>query len=227
MSNANSSRGMYARNRAGKPIKLKIGERRRPKRKRIIPQATLRCRDLDLYFDDRYGPVLPDDDAGREDVMIYLHHLAHRQGDRQFLMHEWLDQRAPWLVGSERKAYIAKAFHHAIRYTADVLAAKLGLTYARRQRLGITTIGSTDVLKEAREEQHKAKDRKGHEKKRRAAGCMTREEYEGQSTNRLKPWKAQGISRAAYYRREKQKAHYAVDGLVSPIAHAVVTVSSH
>jgi hypothetical protein len=209
MSNVGRTRARYARNRAGKPIKLKIGGRRVPKSKRVIPKATLRCRDLDLYFDDRYGPVLPDDDAGREDVMIYLNHLAHKQDDRQAAMHEWLDQRAPWLVGDARKAYIAKVFRKPIMYRADTLAQKLGLTFARRQRLGITTIGAIDVSKEERQEMRKAKARDRMRKVRH--GGMSREEYEGQSISRQKPWIAEGISRPTWYRRQQEqlKTHYA------------------
>jgi hypothetical protein len=59
-------------------------------------------------------------------------------------MHDWIDGRAPWLAGEERAAFIRKAFASPIRYTADTLAEKLGLTFARRQRLTITTIGAIE-----------------------------------------------------------------------------------
>lgn len=36
---------------------------------------------------------------------------------------------------------------------------------------------------------------------RRANGCMTRAEYEGNSLSRNKPWEAEGISRRTWYRR--------------------------
>ena len=159
--------------------------------------------------------------------MIYLHHLAHKQDDRQARMHEWLDARAPWLTGAERRAFIAKVFRRPITYRADTLAAKLGLTYARRQRLGITTIGAIDMPKEAREEMRRARDRERKRKAREKTGCMTRDEYEGQSITRHAPWNAEGISRREWYRQQEQpKTRYAADGLVPSSSHAAVTVSS-
>jgi hypothetical protein len=100
-----------------------------------------------------------------------LHHIAHKQAaDRQWLMNDWLDQRAPWLIGEERAAFIRKVFAHPIRYSADTLAEKLGLTFARRQRLAITTIGATDMSKKEREERQKTQTKEPSEvEKRRQA----------------------------------------------------------
>jgi hypothetical protein len=113
----------------------------------------------------------------------------------------------------ERKAFIRKAFRNPIRYRADTLAEKLGLTFARRQRLGIKTIGAIDMPAEAREEMRKAKTRERKRKARQHAGCMTRAEYEANSISRQKPWEAEGISQRTWYRRQ-QKTHFAADGLV-------------
>jgi hypothetical protein len=49
----------------------------------------------------------------------------------------------------------------------------------------------------------KARDR---QRKRLARpGAKPRAEYEGQSLSKLKPWKAEGISRAQWYRRRRAK----------------------
>lgn len=226
-----TARARYLRGAKGKPTKVKLGGNAVPLRARQVPGATLRCIDLEKYFLDRYGPVLPDDDAGRADAEIMLNHIYYRQAiDRPWLMNDWLDRRGPSsLIGEERDAMIARVFRKPRKYTADRLAKELGLTYARRQRLGITTIGSVDVDAEQRKELQKVKKREHKAQKRRDAGCMTRSEYEGKSIARIAPWKALGLSRATYYRRGKQaasetKSHYAGDGLVSRISHAIVTV---
>lgn len=221
---------MYSRSRNGKPNRVKLGGKAVPKHVRTIPGATLRCDDLDRYFTDRYGPVLPDDDAGRADAQIMLNHIHYRQAvDRVWLMNDWLDRRTPWLHGEEREAMIAGVFRKPMKYTADRLAGLLGLTYARRQRIGITTIGAIDVDAEQRKEMRKVKNKEQHAKRRRDTGRMSRDEYENSSITKIAPWKALGLSRATYYRREKQaaneaKTHYAADGLVSHISHALVTV---
>ncbi|WP_426418460.1 hypothetical protein [Bradyrhizobium genosp. A] len=225
-----TARARYLRSAKGKPTKVKLGGNAVPKRTRQVPGATLRCIDLEKYLRDRYGPVLPDDDAGRADAEIMLNHIFYRQAvDRPWLMNDWLDRCAPWLIGEERETLIAKVFRKPRKYTADRLAKELGLTYARRQRLGITTIGSIDVDAEQRKELQKVKKREHKAQKRRDAGCMTRSEYEGNSIARIAPWEALGLSRATYYRRQQQaaseaKSHYAGDGLVSSISYAIVTV---
>ncbi|EHR03235.1 hypothetical protein [Bradyrhizobium sp. WSM471] len=224
----------YSRDRHGKRNKVKLGGKTKPKPNgsRQVPLATIRCLDLDRYFTDRYGAVLPDDDAGRDDAEIMLNHIAHRQtGDRKWSMEDWLDRRAPWLVGRERARLIRKVFKKPMLYKADTLARALGLTFARRQRLGITSIGSIDVGADQREELQQERNTMQHAKRRRAAGAVARAQYEANSISRAEPWKAEGISRTTWYRRlaeraEPQEMHYASDGLVSRIARVEITVSS-
>jgi hypothetical protein len=77
----------------------------------------------------------------------------------------------------------------------------LGVNYEQRQRLGLTTIGAIDLNKEQRKELRKRRDRGAKERKRRERGAKSRAEYEAQSLSKAKPWLAEGISRAQWYRR--------------------------
>jgi hypothetical protein len=87
---------------------------------------------------------------------------------------------------------------------ADNLAKFLGVTYPQRLKLGITTIGSIDVSKRARELLRKRKKRLHAERKRRAKGSKPRAAYlEENSIMRTKPWEAEGISRRTWYRRKR------------------------
>ena len=83
--------------------------------------------------------------------------------------------------------------------SADNLARFLGVTYAQRQALGLTTIGSTNVKKAARRELRKLRARKALMAKRRAAGMRPQSE----SLSTTKPWRELGMSRASWYRRNK------------------------
>jgi hypothetical protein len=85
--------------------------------------------------------------------------------------------------------------------TADNLARFLGVTYAERQALRLTTIGSVNVGKRARKEMRKRQDRLAKERKRRAAGMRPQSE----SLSATKPWGELGMSRAAWYRRNKAR----------------------
>ena len=167
--------------------------------------ASIRISQLKRIYADRYGPVLPDDDAGREDLLILLNHVAHRQTkDPIALMHIEIDQLAPWLDDDDRAAFIGKVMRNPIRYGATTLAEKLRLADADRERLGITSIRPFDVSAEELLKRSKVKDCEGHRKRRRAAGCQPRSEYEAQSISKQQPWIAEGISRRTWYRRQKQ-----------------------
>jgi hypothetical protein len=86
-------------------------------------------------------------------------------------------------------------------WSADNLARFLGLTYVQREKLGIQTIGSIDVKKRARKELRKRRDRLAKEAKRRVAGMRPQSE----SLSATKPWRELGMSRAAWYRRNKAR----------------------
>jgi hypothetical protein len=138
--------------------KQKTGKRRRPSPMQLVG---LRLNDLAKIFRARYGNVLPNDDAGRDDLMVAVHHLASLAHPRGHIA-KWLDRRM----------------------------------------LGVTTIGAIDENKAARTKRRRALDRQRKENARRANGIKPRKVYEGQSVSAAKPWKAEGISRASWYRRK-------------------------
>src|SRR5262245_18497701 len=97
--------------------------------------------------------------------------------------------------------------------TADSLASFLGVTYADRQTLRLTTIGSVNVKKGARKELRRHRDRMAGERKRRASGMRPRAEYEANSLSATKPWEALNRSRRTW-ERHRNKAR---DASVSPL----------
>jgi len=86
-------------------------------------------------------------------------------------------------------------------WSADNLAKFLGVTYAQRRALHLTTIGSVNVKKRARKELRKRRDRIAKERKRRASGVQARAEYEANST--AAKARAEGVSRMTIYRRKR------------------------
>jgi hypothetical protein len=86
-------------------------------------------------------------------------------------------------------------------WSADNLADFLFVTYAQRQALRLTTIGSVNVKKRAREELRKRSDRLAKERKRRNIGVRARAEYEANST--AAKARAEGVSRMTIYRRKR------------------------
>lgn len=180
--------------------KQKRGKRRRASPMQLIG---LRMNDLAKLFHARYGHILPDDDAGRDDLSVAVHHLAclarpHKPIDR------WLEIWAPWLTVAERKTIVADALVSPQRWKADQLAWRLRLTAEDRRMLGITTIGAIDENKSARTKRRKRLDRERKARLRRALGSKPRKVYEGQSLEQAMPWIGEGISRRTWYRRRSK-----------------------
>jgi hypothetical protein len=96
---------------------------------------------------------------------------------------------------------------------ADNLARFLGVTYAQRQALRLTTIGSVNVGKRARKEMRKRRDRLAKERKRRERGARPHSE----SLSATKPWEAMKMSRRTWY-RQRTKGVLGTSGTVSSAA---------
>jgi hypothetical protein len=172
--------------------------------KPVVSMAALRIAELEREFSDRYGHMLPDDDAGREDVTIMLNHIARRL-DAAARMAAWLDSRAPWFIGHEREQLCTMVLANPLRYRADTLGKKLGLTAERRARLGIRTIGAVNQTAAERTAASEARKLEAKRNRRRAKGMKPRDEYLANSVEGTKPWEAEGISRRTWYRRKGQE----------------------
>lgn len=172
------------------------------KRRRRSPMQLvgLRLHDLAKIFRARYGNVLPNDDAGRDDLLVAVHHLASLAHPRGHIA-KWLNLWAPWLTLAEHKEIIGEAIANPQKWKADALAWRMRLTKEDRRMLGVTTIGAIDENKAARTKRRRALDRQRKENARRAKGMKPRKVYEGQSVNASQPWIAEGISRRTWYRR--------------------------
>jgi hypothetical protein len=171
-----------------------------------VSLAALRIAELRRLFTARYGRTLPDDDAGRDDVVVMAHHLARRQGDARRNIRNWIELHAPWMAADEIASTTAHVTANPIRWRADKLAIRLHLTEAERRRLRICTIGAIDVTKAERKLARKLRQRQRDRARRRARGAKPRTEYEATSVNRTKPWLALGISRATWYRTRETSA---------------------
>jgi hypothetical protein len=168
----------------------------RNKRKPAL--AALMFADAERFWSDFYGRKFTNDDSGRNDFWIGVNLLAGcpNAHDRCW---KFLRRWAPWIPESEAERKIARALKKPHWFTADTLARKLGLTFAKRTALGITTIGSIDVDKAGRLELRKQKDRDRKRAKRAAAKA----ERPARLT-KAKPWEAEGICRRTWERRRKR-----------------------
>lgn len=168
-----------------------------------MQRVGLRLNDLAKLYRARWGYELPDDDAGRDDLEIALNHLANLPHPQRRI-ELWAKLWAPWLTISELDQIAQPVLMRPQIYTADALGWKLRLSAVDRQRLGITTIGAYDQSKAERTKRRKKLERQRKANARLSKGAKARKVYEAQSISRAKPWKAEGISRATWYRRQRE-----------------------
>jgi hypothetical protein len=187
----------------GKHAEIAVRYRWMQKQNRPVPMAAIRVAELHRLLGSRWGLVLPDDDAGRDDAEVMAHHLARRPGDARKHIKTYLRRHAPWMSGDETKRLIATVMAKPRKFRADTLAARLNLTFAERARLGIKTIGAVDVDKAERVKRRRNVNRDYLKDRRRTRGAKPRADYEAGSLARTKPWLAMGLSERTWYRRGK------------------------
>ena len=176
-------------------------KRKRRGRKTPMQLVALRLNDLGNLFRGRYGIVLPDDDSGRDDVVVAVHHLVRLRG-HEGSAERWIEVWAPWMQDDEAERIVAAAKANPQVWKADEIAVRLGVTKQERAMYGLTTIGAIDQTKEQRADLRREKDRLRKEQLRRAKGSKTRQEYLDEARKGA-PWIEAGMSRATWYRQKQ------------------------
>jgi hypothetical protein len=139
--------------------------------------AFLRVREGELrrLFRFRYGPILPDDDAGRDDLQLVLSHTIERQDGRR-RSRNFIETTAPWFPVGEIESLLDFLEANPVRYDAGQLSQRVGLTDDERTELRIRTVAPIDLseadLKERRLAKKRASQKALRERKKRerAAG---------------------------------------------------------
>jgi hypothetical protein len=173
--------------------------------KRVVSMATIRAAEIDRLVVARYGHELPDDDSGRDDVRLMVHHLAQISGDAHRRITTWIAKRAPWMSPLEAGRLTEAALAKPLRWRAEKLGEAFRLTDAERTRLKIRTIAPIDVTPAEIAKRRKQRDRERKAAARRAAGAQQRKQYEAAAVGHGKPWIAAGVSRASWYRRQSER----------------------
>jgi hypothetical protein len=152
----------------------------------------------------RWGPILPDDDCGREDLRELL--LAISVGPHaEAKMPKAIEIHAPWMCRAESENLIDQVNRTPIyerKLTAKEVGKRHRVTNQDRERLRLWTIAPCDVTAEQLAEQRKAKKRERMFRLRQKRGRQTRKAcLAAHSISRNKPWLAEGISRRSWYRK--------------------------
>jgi len=108
----------------------------------------LRLGNIKCLLRHRYGPTLPDDDAGREDLFELLLQVSLRIKAPTKVMRNFIQTWAPWMAEAEASEFIQRIerIPPNLRYrTAEHLGHRFNVTNAERERLRLWLIAPVDI----------------------------------------------------------------------------------
>ena len=158
-------------------------------------------------FRDRWGYILPDDDAGRSDLFELIMNISLAPGSVEKKMACAIETWAPWIQPVEAKemvGHINRLTIYERTPTARELGNRLRLTNAERERLRLWPIAPFDKTDEELVAQRNVRERNRRARKRREQGVRTRAIYLSTLSKRPRPWEAEGVSRSTWYNRRKR-----------------------
>jgi hypothetical protein len=166
-----------------------------------------RLRDLRRLSQHRYGHVLPDDDAGREDLWERFLVISLAPLEPEKKMRNEAEICAPWLPEAQLQTLIQEVMLLPVsrrKVPRREIGKRMNLTFREREITKCWTVSPVDMTDEEMAEWRKDKDRARRAIKRAQAGKPTRDQYLAKNViSRTKPWEAEGISRATWYRRRE------------------------
>lgn len=130
--------------------KSKVGKRTRS-------MAAIRLSELTrwLEYSRGTGQLIPSEPSIAI-ARIFAHHIGGMP-DSARRIDAWLNRFTPWLDIQSRERLISEVASCPLKWSADKLAWKIGLTDEMRTELKIRTIGAIDCTKEQRAQRRKAK----------------------------------------------------------------------
>jgi hypothetical protein len=157
----------------------------------------LRLAHLRKLLRDRNGPILPDDDAGREYLLELLLPISigpHADIKMPNAIEVW----APWMQKDEATQLIDHINRMPIwerKPTAKTLGQRLNLTNPDRERLKLWTIAPSDMGEQGMAWWRKHKDKQRKRRLRQLRGAKS----QATSISKSKPWLELGIKRSTWY----------------------------
>jgi len=133
----------------------------------------LRYGALIRLFRHRWGHVLPDDDAGRDDLWLLVTNVSLAAAEPEKKMRHVIEMWAPWMATGEREAYVNHVWSldlYERTQTAAELGKRLGLTNAEREALKLWPFLPADKTEEEIAELIKVRERARRARKRREKG---------------------------------------------------------
>lgn len=169
----------------------------------------MRLREIELIIRHRHQRGIPDP-AGTDDYdscVAYIYAVATTPRSQSVV--SWCQTWAPWISDEELLELVSSVGRRKYMLGADPVARLLHVTSSERDLLGLKTIGACDQSPEDRKQAAKdlkrERDRARQETKRRSAGMQNRQSQQAETLEKTKPWEVEGISRRAWFYRQKKR----------------------
>jgi hypothetical protein len=177
--------------------KYKAEERDKRSPKPPFSLSKGRVGELERLYGARYGHQLPDDDAGRDDLVLIFNHIANVDACIR-----WAAKWAPWMPIHIATALAEQVTNAPQWLKAGALGERVRLTDAERTRLKIKTIRPIEAMTdEALADLRKRKNRE-----RKALNRQINRTTKPASASQTKPWESEGIDRATWYRHRAKSS---------------------
>jgi hypothetical protein len=160
-------------------------------------------RDLRTIFQFRHGPQFPNNEQGKNDLELLLFPVSLHPTHAAENMKKIIETSADWMPKAEMTSLIDNLIQLPLwsrKLSPQEWKERVKLTNAQREYLKAWRIRPIDLTDDELAEWNKAKKRKRDTQRRRAAGAVPRSIYLAQSVSKSKPWIAEGMSRAKWYR---------------------------
>jgi hypothetical protein len=193
--------------------------------------ARLRVLEIEKVIRARHGAVVPDA-RGTDDLPSVLAYLTGAAGGRAHV-DSWARRWLPWLddaavlqAARELSERLATGKRGPRILPADHVARLLHVSMEERTRLGLKTIGACDVPRKQRLKEAKARkqaaDRERQAERRKKTGSVPRATFLATSLAVARPWEDEGISRATWYRRQREtgasRVLFSTDAVDEPVS---------
>ena len=147
----------------------------------------VRLEDIRVIARHYFGRDLPDDDAGRETLELML-----RCAPPEHCMNI-IEISAPWMPADEAVVMVSRV-RGMVMPTPTEIGKEMRVTLEAKEGLALAQVVPHDMSRADMKERRKERKRLKMRETRRAKGVRSREEYEGRSLSKTKPWVAAGMS---------------------------------
>ena len=176
---------------------------------KLLPSVVhhLRAKETRKVLQRRYGFYLPADDAGDEDLRIFLNVRAHcyAKHDRERLILNQALMFAPWLQEDAARELAQQIAAAPEFLSAMAISEALNISCQEHEALQLRhlqPVGDAAGVADYKVRCRRIRDRRATMARRRKRGMQTREAYR-RAVKSAEPWIAAGIPRSTWWRWKK------------------------